>query len=94
LDRAVAGEDNVGVTGGVPHGDGGTTMATKDTGGQRQTTRRTDETEEAESSSVDEVKERHEKLSDDVDAILDEIDEVLEENAEEFVRSYVQKGGQ
>jgi ubiquitin-like protein Pup len=25
-----------------------------------------------------------------VDAILDEIDEVLEENAEEFVRSYVQ----
>jgi ubiquitin-like protein Pup len=41
-----------------------------------------------------EVRERHEKLSDDVDAILDEIDEVLEENAEEFVRSYVQKGGQ
>jgi ubiquitin-like protein Pup len=69
-------------------------MATKDTGGQRQTTRRSDETEEAEASSVDEVKERHEKLSDDVDAILDEIDEVLEENAEEFVRSYVQKGGQ
>jgi ubiquitin-like protein Pup len=29
-----------------------------------------------------------------VGAILDEIDEVLEENAEEFVRSYVQKGGQ
>jgi|HubBroStandDraft_4_1064222.scaffolds.fasta_scaffold660287_1 ubiquitin-like protein Pup len=28
-----------------------------------------------------------------VDGILDEIDEVLEENAEEFVRSYVQKGG-
>ncbi len=47
-------------------------MATKDTGGQRHTTKRTD----------------------DVDAILDEIDEVLEENAEEFVRSYVQKGGQ
>jgi len=69
-------------------------MATKDTGGQRQTTRRSDETAETEASSVDEVKERHEKLSDDVDAILDEIDEVLEENAEEFVRSYVQKGGQ
>lgn len=30
----------------------------------------------------------------DVDAILDEIDSVLEENAEEFVRGYVQKGGQ
>jgi ubiquitin-like protein Pup len=38
--------------------------------------------------------ERHEKLSDDVDAILDEIDEVLEENAEEFVRSWVLGGGQ
>jgi prokaryotic ubiquitin-like protein Pup len=68
--------------------------ATKDTGGQRQTTRRAEETEEDQAASVDEVKERHEKLSDDVDAILDEIDEVLEENAEEFVRSYVQKGGQ
>jgi ubiquitin-like protein Pup len=33
-------------------------------------------------------------MSDDVDAILDEIDDVLEENAEEFVRSYVQKGGE
>jgi prokaryotic ubiquitin-like protein Pup len=69
-------------------------MATKDTGGQRQTTKRADDTEQAEAGVTDEVKERHEKLSDDVDAILDEIDEVLEENAEEFVRSYVQKGGQ
>ena len=66
----------------------------KDTGGQRQTTRRAEETEEDQAASVDETKERHEKLSDDVDAILDEIDEVLEENAEEFVRSYVQKGGE
>lgn len=33
-------------------------------------------------------------LDADVDAILDEIDEVLEENAEDFVRSFVQKGGQ
>jgi ubiquitin-like protein Pup len=69
-------------------------MATKDTGGQRQTSRRAEETEEVEAGAADEVKERHEKLTDDVDAILDEIDEVLEENAEEFVRSYVQKGGQ
>ncbi len=30
----------------------------------------------------------------DVDELLDEIDEVLEENAEEFVKNYVQKGGQ
>ena len=35
-----------------------------------------------------------EKLKEDIDDLLDEIDSVLEENAEEFVRSYVQKGGQ
>ena len=68
-------------------------MATNE-GGQRQTSRRTEEVEDTEPQSTEEVKERHEKLADDVDAILDEIDEVLEENAEEFVRSYVQKGGQ
>lgn len=28
------------------------------------------------------------------DSLLDEIDDVLETNAEEFVRSFVQKGGQ
>lgn len=38
--------------------------------------------------------ERREPLTDDVDGILDEIDEILEENAEEFVRSYVRRGGQ
>ncbi|BBG02145.1 MULTISPECIES: ubiquitin-like protein Pup [Pseudonocardia] len=38
--------------------------------------------------------ERREKLGEDVDTILDEIDDVLEENAEDFVRSYVQKGGE
>ncbi|GAA2091786.1 MULTISPECIES: ubiquitin-like protein Pup [Brevibacterium] len=29
-----------------------------------------------------------------VDSILDDIDSVLESNAEEFVRNFVQKGGQ
>jgi ubiquitin-like protein Pup len=29
-----------------------------------------------------------------LDDLLDEIDEVLEANAEDFVKSYVQKGGQ
>jgi ubiquitin-like protein Pup len=33
-------------------------------------------------------------LDADVDSLLDEIDEVLEINAEEFVKSFVQKGGQ
>ncbi|NNN15107.1 MAG: ubiquitin-like protein Pup [Acidimicrobiaceae bacterium] len=35
-----------------------------------------------------------EELKAKLDAVLDEIDEVLEDNAEEFVRNYVQKGGE
>jgi ubiquitin-like protein Pup len=35
-----------------------------------------------------------EKLKAELDDLLDEIDEVLEDNAEEFVRNYVQKGGE
>ena len=34
------------------------------------------------------------KLKADLDDLLDEIDDVLETNAEDFVKSYVQKGGQ
>jgi prokaryotic ubiquitin-like protein Pup len=35
-----------------------------------------------------------EKIKAELDDLLDEIDGVLEENAEEFVKSYVQKGGE
>jgi ubiquitin-like protein Pup len=35
-----------------------------------------------------------EKLTAQIDDLLDEIDEVLEENAEEFVKGYIQRGGQ
>ena len=35
-----------------------------------------------------------EKLKEEMGEILDEIDSVLEENAEEFIKSYVQKGGE
>ncbi len=35
-----------------------------------------------------------EKLKAELDDLLDEIDEVLETNAEDFVKSYIQKGGQ
>ena len=52
-----------------------------------------DETEVAATTESD-VAERKEALDDDVDAILDEIDEVLESNAEDFVKSFIQKGGQ
>jgi len=35
-----------------------------------------------------------ERLKAELDDLLDEIDDVLETNAEDFVKSYVQKGGQ
>ena len=38
--------------------------------------------------------EQGEKIKAELDDLLDEIDEVLEVNSEDFVRSYVQKGGQ
>jgi prokaryotic ubiquitin-like protein Pup len=72
-------------------------MATRDTGGQSQSgkARRDEEIDEAPTPEANpEVAERHEKITEDVDDLLDEIDSVLEENAEEFVRGYVQKGGQ
>ena len=34
------------------------------------------------------------KLKAELDDLLDEIDDVLETNAEDFVKSYVQKGGE
>jgi ubiquitin-like protein Pup len=64
-------------------------------GQQHKTTRKSSEDEDSpEPEPAGAVAERKEKLDDDVDAILDEIDEVLESNAEEFVRGFVQKGGQ
>ncbi len=40
------------------------------------------------------VTESGEKLKAELDDLLNEIDEVLETNAEDFVKSYVQKGGE
>ena len=40
------------------------------------------------------ISESGEKLKAELDDLLDEIDDVLETNAEEFVKAYVQKGGQ
>ena len=35
-----------------------------------------------------------EKIKAELDDLLDEIDEVLETNAEDFVKSFIQKGGE
>lgn len=69
-------------------------MATRDSGGQDRASKRAEEVEEAPAEDTGDVQERVGKLTDDVDALLDEIDETLETNAEEFVRGFVQKGGQ
>ena len=41
-----------------------------------------------------EVQQKGRRLKEDMDRLLDEIDSVLEENAEEFIKNYVQKGGE
>jgi ubiquitin-like protein Pup len=60
---------------------------------REQKRRPTPRTEEPE---VDEAgpNEAGQQLKAELDDLLDEIDEVLETNAEEFVKNYVQKGGQ
>jgi len=42
----------------------------------------------------EETRKKNAKLKQDLDDLLDEIDDVLVENAEAFVNSYEQKGGQ
>jgi prokaryotic ubiquitin-like protein Pup len=60
---------------------------------KRGTTRTTEADVEVEEAAPA-TSERGEKIKAELDDLLDEIDEVLEDNAEEFVRNYVQKGGQ
>ncbi|HEU5428441.1 MAG TPA: ubiquitin-like protein Pup [Actinocrinis sp.] len=70
------------------------TVAAKDSGGQERASKQNEEVDEEFVDETSDLKERHAKLSEDVDDVLDEIDEVLETDAESFVRSFVQKGGQ
>lgn len=50
--------------------------------------------EEEGSGANPEVAKKGKKIKEDLDKLLDEIDDILEENAEEFVKSYVQRGGE
>jgi ubiquitin-like protein Pup len=57
--------------------------------------KKSSETEDqAAAASPSDVAERKEQLDEDIDAILGEIDDVLETNAEDFVKSFIQKGGE
>ena len=54
-----------------------------------------EETESSHSENTSTTQpETNSELATELDNLLDEIDSVLETNAEEFVKSYVQKGGQ
>jgi ubiquitin-like protein Pup len=61
---------------------------------QKQPRKASEAEESTEAATESDVAERKEALDDDVDAILDEIDDVLETNAEDFVKSFIQKGGE
>lgn len=56
------------------------------------TTEKTEEQKPAEASK--EVIDKGKKDVKDTDELLDKIDDILEKNAEEFVKNYVQKGGE
>ncbi len=49
---------------------------------------------DADTDETPAASERGAELKAELDDLLDEIDEVLETNAEDFVKSYIQKGGQ
>jgi ubiquitin-like protein Pup len=61
---------------------------------QRRTQRRGGGGADPEAGGQASVSAKGEKLKGEMDELLDEIDQVLEENAEEFIKSYVQKGGE
>jgi ubiquitin-like protein Pup len=60
----------------------------------KQPRKSSEDQEPTDAAPADAVAERKEQLDEDIDAILDEIDDVLETNAEDFVKSFIQKGGQ
>jgi len=64
------------------------------TGDQKQVRRSDAPQDTTEARPASNIKDRGETLKEDLDRIIDEIDEVLEENAEEFVKNYVQRGGE
>lgn len=60
----------------------------------RKTTPQTEPHTAPASADMDVSSASGQRLKAELDDLLDEIDEVLETNAEDFVNNYVQKGGQ
>ncbi len=70
-------------------------MPTRDSGEQQHRSRSSDADQIDETvETTGDLAARKEALDADIDAILEDIDEALETNAEEFVRGFVQKGGE
>lgn len=82
------------------HGKGGADsarifMAASSEQEERKKTKGGDEPDAADSSEGSQkLAKKGEDIKEEMDSLLDEIDAVLEENAEEFVKNYVQRGGE
>lgn len=61
---------------------------------EREQIRKTSTRPEKRTAGPESRSENGQELKAELDDLLDEIDGVLETNAEEFVKSYIQKGGQ
>ena len=61
---------------------------------QTKTRIRPSETQETPEEVENRLAGKGENIKKKLDSVLDEIDDVLEENAEEFVAGYIQHGGQ
>ncbi|MSO58800.1 MAG: ubiquitin-like protein Pup [Ilumatobacteraceae bacterium] len=60
----------------------------------RKTTAQTEPSATQTGAEIDASTKSGQRIKAELDDLLDEIDEVLETNAEDFVNNYVQKGGQ
>ncbi len=62
---------------------------------RKQESRKSNAPQESEETQANpKVAETGQRLKEEMDDLVDEIDKVLEENAAEFVKNYVQKGGE
>ena len=69
---------------------------TKQTKAEARSTKTAEHEHEDEKQAVGQahLTKKGEEIAGKLDDLLDEIDEVLEENAEDFVKGYIQRGGQ